>query len=108
EELLKIAGKSWELSDAAWDALEDELDRRGLEPPVPEEVPRIRSLGKRELVLLRRFRDLPEALLAKGRLESSGVPCFMADDNMVPLDWILSNPPRGVEAFVAPADLSAA
>ena len=74
EELLRLAGKSWELSDTAWEALEDELDRRGLEPPVPEEVPRIKSLEKRTLVLLRRFRDLPEALLAKGRLESSGVP----------------------------------
>jgi hypothetical protein len=108
EELLKLAGRSWELSDAAWEALEDELDRRGLEPPIPEEVPRIQALEKRELVLLRRFRDLPEALLAKGRLESSGVPCFMADDNMVRLDWFISNLLGGVKLLVHPEDFAEA
>jgi len=108
EELLKLAGKSWELSDAAWEALEDELDRRGLEPPVPEEAPRIQSLEKRDLVLLRRFRDLPEALLAKGRLESSGVPCFMADDNMVRLDWFISNLLGGVKLLVDAEDFAEA
>jgi len=102
EELLRLAGKSWELSDTAWEALEDELDRRGLEPPVPEEVPRIKSLEKRTLVLLRRFRDLPEALLAKGRLESSGVPCFLADENMVRMDWFISNLLGGVKLLVDP------
>ena len=108
EELLKLAGKSWELSDTAWEALEDELDRRGLEPPVPEEVPRIQSLEKRNLVLLRRFRDLPEALLAKGRLESSGVSCFLADDNMVRLDWFISNLLGGVKLLVDPEDFAEA
>ena len=108
EELLRLAGKSWELSDTAWEALEDELDRRGLEPPLPEEVPRIKSLEKRTLVLLRRFRDLPEALLAKGRLESSGVPCFLADDNMVRMDWFISNLLGGVKLLVDPEDFAEA
>lgn len=108
EELLKLAGRSWELSDTAWDALEDELDRRGLELPVPDEVPRIPSLERRNLVLLRRFRDLPEALLAKGRLESAGVACFMADDNMVRLDWFISNLLGGVKLLVDPEDFAEA
>lgn len=99
-ELLKLAARSWELSDAAWEALEDELDRRRLELPVPEEVPQIESPEKRNLLLLRRFRDLPEALLAKGKLESAGVPCFMADDNMVRLDWFISNLLGGVKILV--------
>jgi len=108
EELIKLAGRSWELSDAAWDALEDELDRRGLEPPVPEEAPRIELLEKRNLVLLRRFRDLPEALLAKGRLESSGVACFLADENMVRMDWFISNLLGGVKLLVDPEDFAEA
>ena len=99
-ELLKLAARSWELSDAAWEALEDELDRRGLEVPVPDEVPQIESLEKRNLVVLRRFRDLPEALLAKGKLESFGVPCFLADDHMVRLDWFISNLLGGVKILV--------
>lgn len=107
-ELLKLAAKSWELSDSAWDALEDELDRRGLEPPAPEEVPQIEALEKRNLVLLRRFRDLPEALLAKGMLESAGIPCFLADDNMVRLDWFLSNLLGGAKLMVDAEDFAEA
>ena len=90
-ELLKLAARSWELSDAAWDVLEDELERRHLELPTPEPIPQIEAPEKRNLVLLRRFRDLPEALLAKGKLESAGVPCFFADDNTVRMDWLWSN-----------------
>lgn len=107
-ELLELAARSWELSDSAWDALEDELDRRGLEPPAPEEAPQIESIEKRNLVLLRRFRDLPEALLAKGRLESAGIPCSLADDNMVRLDWFISNLLGGVKLLVDAEDFAEA
>jgi Putative prokaryotic signal transducing protein len=43
------------------------------------------------LVTIRKFRDLPAALLAKGVLESSGIQCRLLDDNMVRMDWFLSN-----------------
>lgn len=107
-ELLDLAAKSWELSDAAWEVLEDELDRRGLEPPAPDEVPQVAAPEKRNLVLLRRFRDLPEALLAKGMLESAGIPCFLADDNMVRLDWFLSNLLGGAKLMVDGKDFAEA
>jgi hypothetical protein len=58
--------------------------------------------------LLRRFRDLPEALLAKGRLETSGINCFLADDNMVRLDWFISNLLGGVKLMVDEADVDEA
>jgi len=106
EDLLQLASRSWELSDAAWDVLEDELDRRKLEMPAPElePAPQVGILEKRSLVLFRRFRDLPEALLAKGKLESLGIPCFLADENMVRLDWFISNLLGGVKLLVAPED----
>jgi hypothetical protein len=107
-ELLNLAARSWEMTDEAWDALEDELDRRELELPVPEAVPQIESLERRNLVLLRSFRDLPEALLAKGKLESAGVPCFLADDNMVRMDWFISNLLGGVKILVDPENFSEA
>lgn len=107
-ELLDLAAKSWELSDAAWEMLEEELDRRGLEPPAPEDVPKIEALEKRNLVLLRSFRDLPEALLAKGMLESAGIPCFLADDNMVRMDWFISNLLGGVKLMVEAENFSEA
>jgi hypothetical protein len=99
-ELLTLALQPWALEDAARDALEDELESRNLEVPEPQLPPAISSLEKRNLVMLRRFRDIPEALLAKGRLESFGIDCFLADENMVRMDWFLSNLLGGVKLLV--------
>jgi hypothetical protein len=44
-----------------------------------------------DLITIERFRDLPEALLAKGKLESAGIDCFLADTELVRTDWLLSN-----------------
>lgn len=107
-ELLQLAQQPWALSEAAWEALEDELDRRGLEPPQPDPVPQIVTQEKRNLVLLRRFRDIPEALLAKGKLESAGVECFLGDDNMVRMDWFISNLLGGVKLLVDAEDFTEA
>lgn len=107
-ELLKLALQPWALSDVAWDALEDELERRNLEVPEPEALPQVSALEKRNLVMLRRFRDIPEALLAKGRLESSGIEAVLADENMVRMDWFLSNLLGGVKLFVDSADFTEA
>ena len=106
-ELVKLALESAELSDAAWEALEDELERRNLDVPEPES-PQISVPDTRKLVLLRSFRDVHEALLAKGRLDASGVECFLADENMVRMDWFISNLLGGVKLLVAPIDFSRA
>jgi hypothetical protein len=107
EELIKLALESSELSESAWEALEDELDRRNLEIPEPE-VSQSSSPEWRNLVLLRRFRDVPEALLAKGRLDASGIESFLADENMVRLDWFISNLLGGVKLLVEPENFSRA
>jgi hypothetical protein len=107
-ELLKLALEPWALSDAAWDALEDELERRNLDVPEPETPPQISALEKRNLVMLRRFRDIPEALLAKGRLESFGIDAVLADENMVRMDWFLSNLLGGVKLLVDAEDFTEA
>ena len=57
---------------------------------------------------IRRFRDLPEALLAKGSLEASGIECFLTDDNMVRMDWFISNRLGGVKLAVNQEDVEAA
>ena len=105
-ELQRLARHAESLTELAWDALEDELDRRHLEVPgdaVPE--PR-QEMQMRELVTIRQFRDLPEALLAKGSLESSGIECFLADENLVRLDWFISNFVGGIKLNVHPADVN--
>jgi hypothetical protein len=90
-ELLKLAAQPWAISESAWDVLEDELDHRGLDIPQPESPPNSEFPDKRNLVVLRRFRDLPEAMLAKGKLDSEGLESFLADDNTVRMDWLWSN-----------------
>jgi hypothetical protein len=107
-ELLKLALQPWALSDAGWEALDDELDRRDLELPEPEPPPQIASADKRNLFLLRKFRDLPEALLAKGSLDSAGIETFLADDNTVRVDWLWSNLLGGIKLLVDKENAEAA
>ena len=108
-ELQRLAHNAESLTELAWDALEDELDRRHLDFPDDEFAddaapePRQR-LEMRELVTIRQFRDLPEALLAKGSLESAGIECFLADENLVRLDWFISNFIGGIKLNVRAAD----
>jgi hypothetical protein len=102
-ELLRLARHPDSLTDLAWDALEDEMDRRHLE--ISEEPLLRQQLEISELVTVRQFRDLPEALLAKGSLESSGIECFLADDNLVRLDWFISNFIGGIKLKVRAADV---
>ena len=71
--------------------------------PDPED-----ELNFRELVTIRKFRDLPEALLAQGRLESSGIESSLADDNMVRMDWLISNLLGGVKLKVEEANVEIA
>ena len=108
-ELQRLARSAESLTELAWDALEDEMDRRHLEFPDdecsddPRTEPR-QEMEVRELVTIRQFRDLPEALLAKGSLESAGIECFLADDNLVRLDWFISNFIGGIKLNVRAAD----
>lgn len=60
------------------------------------------------LVTLQHFRDIPEALLAKGMLESAGIQCVLADGNLVRMDWLLSNAIGGVRLQVDKQELEAA
>src|ERR1700758_5518307 len=104
-ELQRLAQNAESLTDWAWDALEDEMDRRLLKYP-EESAPECRQeMELQELVTVRQFRDLPEALLAKGCLESVGIGCFLGDDNLVRLDWFISNFIGGIKLKVKAADV---
>ena len=103
-ELQNLARNPESLTEPAWEALEDEMDRRHLEAPAEEPEPR-EQINLRNLVTIRQFRDLPEALLAKGSLESAGIECFLRDDNLVRLDWFISNFVGGIKLCVDPEDV---
>ncbi|MBZ5681827.1 MAG: DUF2007 domain-containing protein [Acidobacteriia bacterium] len=103
-ELQRLARHSDSLTEVAWDALENEFDRRHLEWP-EEDTPAREEVELRELVTIRHFRDLPEALLARGSLESSGIECFLGDENLVRLDWFISNFIGGIKLSVKAQDV---
>ncbi len=108
-ELDKIAADSASLTDVARNALAYEMQQRALKvdlPDLPEEADAQFEL--RHLITLRKFRDLPEALLAKGSLESAGIESFLADDNMVRMDWFISNLLGGIKLLVKPEDVESA
>lgn len=60
------------------------------------------------LVTIQHFRDIPQALLAKGKLESSGIECVLADGNLVRMDWLLSNAIGGIRLQVHKQDFESA
>jgi len=104
-EVQRLARHSDSLTEAAWEALEDEFDRRHLEWPEEETPVPWEEIELRKLVTIRQFRDLPEALLAKGSLESAGIECFLADENLVRLDWFISNFIGGIKLSVKAQDV---
>ncbi|MGA2004847.1 MAG: DUF2007 domain-containing protein [Terriglobales bacterium] len=64
--------------------------------------------SERELVTIQSFRELPEAMLAKGMLNSAGIECFLADDNTGRLLGFISNVIGGIRIKVNRADAEAA
>jgi hypothetical protein len=131
-ELEKVASQAYEITEIAREALTAEMSRRGLpvtlveRPPIPpappavpgDPPPELRSIESQnqqdgefefqKMVTIRKFRDLPEALFAKGSLESAGIECALLDDNMVRLDWFISNLLGGVKLQVKPEDAASA
>lgn len=59
-------------------------------------------------LVLRQFRDLPEALLFKSILDSAGIECFLGDENTIRMDWLWSNLLGGIKLCVRKEDADAA
>lgn len=58
----------------------------------------------RRFLVLRRFRDLPNALLFDSLLDSAGIERFLADENTIRMDWFWSDLLGGVKLCVRQAD----
>lgn len=55
-------------------------------------------------VSLRRFRDLPDALLAWSILDSTGMESFLIDEITIRMDWLWSNLLGGIKICVRAED----
>ena len=88
-------------------ALAAEFATRNLEFAEPS-LPVDDSSQYRKLVTIRRYHDLSEALVARAVVESSGIFCFLKDENLVRLDWQVSNFIGGIRLQVAVEDVETA
>ena len=110
-ELEAIAADSAELADVAHQALTNELARRHSDEAHVADTgagPGRDSVELADVVSIRQFRDLPEALLAKGALDSAEIESFLVDDNMIRMDWFWSNLLGGIKLCVKQEDADAA
>lgn len=104
-ELMELARTYDGLVEIEQSALRAEFARRGLETP---EVEGQEVLEFRRVVTLRRYRDLAEAIVARAVLESAGIEAWIADENLVRMDWFYSNMVGGMRLQVAGDDVAAA
>jgi hypothetical protein len=98
EELMNLAHTYDSLTDSAQTALREEFKRRGLEPPLIDNVSE--SPAQRRLTTVGRYRDLTEADVARSVLESAGIHTYMWNENLVRVDWPVSNAIGGVQLQV--------
>src|SRR5277367_2653568 len=110
-ELNRIATDLDSLSDVAREVLRDELLKRDREVP-PQLAPlAVRAKQPEELSqpeIIGRYRDLTQAMVAKSILDSADIECFLADDNLVRMDWLYSNLVGGIKLVVRHEDAEAA
>jgi hypothetical protein len=97
-ELLELAQEYDSLTETAQSALRAEFARRHLEPPLIDEPVEEADPAARELVTVRRYRDLSEAIVARSLLESAGIAAGIRDENIARMEWQYSNLLGGISS----------
>jgi hypothetical protein len=108
EELTSLAEQSGSLTDIAQAALRHELNRRGIRHPVRAASPPPHEVEFPSVVALRQFLTVQEAVMAKSILDSAGIESFLADENVISMNWLWSNALGGVKLQVRKTDVAAA
>ncbi len=106
EEMLQLGGVYASLTTEAQALVRSEFSRRKLEVPDAEAEPP--QYGSQQMRTIRRYRDQPEAFLARSVLESAGIPCYLRDENTIRIEWVWSNYMGGMRLQVPEADVEAA
>jgi transposase-like protein len=103
-ELQEVAEDADSLTDVARQALQAELARRSL-PELPAKAERVTAKTDAPApVLIRRYRDLLDASMAKSIFDSAGIEGSLIDDNIVRIDWFYSNLVGGIKLMVRQED----
>ena len=107
--LMDAAREYDSLTEVAQALLRDEFARRGLEAPLVDDLPLLDDLETstieaERLVTIRRYRDLSEAIVVRSMIESAGIRVYLYDENLVRLDWQISNFIGGIRLQVESGD----
>jgi hypothetical protein len=111
-ELHKVGQNPAALTDWAFEALREEMAKRGLDwagkdLPLPSKM--VRAEAKEDVgntpVVIRQYRDIPEAMTDRMILETASIDCYLYDENMVRLDWLWSNLLGGLKLVVRQSDV---
>jgi len=65
-------------------------------------------LGDTEWVEVASFDTMPEAAVARGRLEAEGIHCMVADEHLVQADWLYAIALGGIRLRVPAAQAARA
>ena len=106
DELRKLADQAYSLTDTARTALQDEISRRELSADL-RLTPEVEKPAE-DLITIRTFTNVADALLAKTVLDSAEIECFLFDENVIRMDWFYSNLVGGVKLLVRAGDAAAA
>jgi hypothetical protein len=105
-ELDEIAEQGDSLTGVARQVLNSELSRRGM--PALSKMNTSTPKYSDPPVMIRRYQLLPEALLSKSILDSAGIESFLADENLIRIDWFYSNLVGGIKLLVRREDAETA
>jgi hypothetical protein len=103
-ELEQFASDADSLKQVAREVLQAEFSRRDLKIELRNPFAGAECAIPAKLITLCRFRDMPEALLAKSILESAEIECFLGDENIIRQDWFWSNLVGGIKLWVRQED----
>jgi hypothetical protein len=82
-----------------------ELLANRVDVPRDDRSAEIAAVGKEQdggkPVVIRSYRDVTEAMVDRTTLESAGIKCFLYDDNLIRLDWFVSNAIGGAKLVVS-------
>ncbi|HLA75528.1 MAG TPA: DUF2007 domain-containing protein [Gammaproteobacteria bacterium] len=59
-----------------------------------------------DFVTIATYDNMPLAHIAMGRLQAEGIPCMLADENLVQTDWLYSIAVGGIKLQVSPQYVS--
>jgi hypothetical protein len=91
ERLRNLAEEGGSLTAIARTALRQELNRRAIRVSVREASPPPHEVELPSIVTLRPFLTVQEAVLAKSILDSAVIESFLADENVIRMNWLWSN-----------------